>query len=71
MGREAAQPCCTALLLSEFFLPRQASEQYSTESQFLAQALRQVMLRPHKAQSLLGSDCLLPLKPDFIRLGNV
>ena len=69
MGRESAQPW-GALLIRDFFLSRQASEQYSTESQFLAQALRQVMLRPHTAQSLLGSDCLLPLKPGFIRLHN-
>ena len=48
------------------FLARQASEQYSTDSQFLAQALRQVMVRPHTAQSLLGRDCLLPLKSFFM-----
>lgn len=48
------------------FLARQASEQYNTESQFLAHALRHVMVRPHTAQSLLGSDCLLPLKSLFI-----
>jgi len=41
---------------------RQASEQYSTCSQFLAQALRQVMSRPHALQRLLGKLCLLPLK---------
>jgi hypothetical protein len=44
-----------------FFL-RQASEQYNTCSQFLAQALRQVMSRPHALQGLLGKLCLLPLK---------
>ena len=49
------------------FLARQASEQYSTESQFLAQALRQVMVRPQTAHSLLGRDCLLPLKSFFIQ----
>ena len=48
------------------FLARQASEQYNTDSQFLAHALRHVMVRPHTAQSLLGSDCLLPLKSLFI-----
>ena len=48
------------------FLARQASEQYNTESQFLAHALRHVIVRPHTAQSLLGSDCLLPLKSLFI-----
>ena len=47
------------------FLARQASEQYNTESQFLAHALRHVIVRPHTAQSLLGSDCLLPLKTAF------
>ena len=39
--------------LADFFL-RQASEQYKTLSQFLAQDLRQVMARPHAAQGLLG-----------------
>jgi hypothetical protein len=39
--------------LADFFL-RQASEQYNTLSQFLAQDLRQVMARPHAAQGLLG-----------------
>lgn len=52
------------------FLARQASEQYNTESQFLAQALRQVMVRPHTAHNLLGSDCLLPLKSFFIEFLN-
>lgn len=47
-------------------MARQASEQYRTASQFLAQALRQVMVRPHTVQSLLGRDCLLPLKSVFI-----
>jgi hypothetical protein len=59
------------LLATEFFLARHASEQYNTASQFFAQALRQVMLREHTKQSLLGSDCLLPLNPVFIRLQNV
>ena len=48
------------------FLARQASEQYNTDAQFLAQALRQVMVRPHTAHSLLGRDCLLPLKSFFM-----
>ena len=43
-------------------LRRQASLQYSTCSQFLAQALRQLMGRPHTVQGLLGSWLLLPLK---------
>ena len=42
---------------------RQASEQYFTSSQFLAQARRQVMGRWHTMHSLLGRFCLLPLKP--------
>ena len=33
---------------------RQAVEQYRTDSQFFAQALRHVMVRPHTAQGLLG-----------------
>ncbi len=41
---------------------RQASEQYLTCSQFLAQALRQLMGRPQTAQGLLGRWALLPLK---------
>jgi hypothetical protein len=48
------------------FLARQASEQYNTDSQFLAQALRHVMVRPHTAHSLLGRFCLLPLKSFFM-----
>jgi hypothetical protein len=58
------------LLARAFFLSRQASEQYKTESQFFAQDLRQVMLRLQTAQSLLGSDCLLPLKLVFIGVQN-
>jgi hypothetical protein len=42
---------------------RQASEQYLTSSQFLAQALRQHMGRPQRAQALVGSAALLPWKP--------
>ncbi len=42
---------------------RQASEQYSTLSQFLAQALRQLMGLAHTAQGLLGKKDLLPLNP--------
>jgi hypothetical protein len=41
---------------------RQASEQYFTSCQFLAQLLRQVMSRPQARQGLLGKDDLLPLK---------
>ena len=36
------------------FFDRQASEQYFTDSQFFAQALRQVISRPQTAQGLLG-----------------
>lgn len=39
---------------------RQASEQYFTSSQFLAQDFRQVIVRPHMLQSLLGRKLLLP-----------
>jgi hypothetical protein len=41
----------------------QASEQYFTSAQFLAQLLRQTMSRPQTRQGLLGSEALLPLKP--------
>jgi hypothetical protein len=41
---------------------RQASEQYLTSLQFLAQLLRHVITRPHTLQSLLGRADLLPLK---------
>ena len=51
---------------ASFFLARQASEQYNTDSQFLAHALRHVILRPQTAQGLLGRDCLLPLKSFFM-----
>ena len=44
------------------FWLRQASEQYFTASQFLAQLLRQLMSRPQAVQGLLGSEALLPLK---------
>ncbi len=49
-----------------FFAARQASEQYKTDSQFLAHALRHVMVRLQTAQGLLGRDCLLPLKSFFM-----
>jgi hypothetical protein len=52
--------------LTFFFLARQASEQYNTDSQFLAHALRHVMVRLQTAQGLLGRDCLLPLKSFFM-----
>jgi hypothetical protein len=60
--------CCSGFHGVEFFvfLARQASEQYSTDSQFLAHALRHVMVRPHTAHSLLSRCCLLPLKSVFI-----
>ena len=48
------------------FFARQASEQYKTSFQFLAHALRHVMVREHTAHSLLGRDCLLPLKSFFM-----
>jgi hypothetical protein len=44
---------------------RQASEQYLTDSQFLAQDFRQVISLPQLTQSLLGKKDLLPLNPDF------
>lgn len=44
------------------FLARQASEQYFTSAQFLAQLFRQLISRPQVTQTLLGSDDLLPLK---------
>ncbi len=40
---------------------RQDWEQNFTSSQLRAQRFRQVIGRPHAAQGLLGSDCLLPL----------
>jgi len=39
---------------------RQASLQYFTSAQLLAQCLRQLMARPQAAQGLLGSAALLP-----------
>jgi uncharacterized protein (TIGR03643 family) len=42
---------------------RQASEQYFTSSQFLAQLLRHTISRPHTLHTLLGKLALLPLKP--------
>jgi len=39
---------------------RQASLQYFTSAQFLAQSLRQLMARPQATQGLLGSADLLP-----------
>ena len=49
-----------------FFL--QASEQYLTDSQFLAQDFLQVISLLHATQSLLGKELLFPLKVDFILL---
>lgn len=46
------------------FFVRQASEQYFTSAQFLAQLLRQVISRPQVTQILLGKPALFPLKPD-------
>jgi hypothetical protein len=46
-------------------LCRQASEQYLTDSQFLAQDLRQVISLPQIAHNLLGKKDLFPLNPDF------
>ena len=42
--------------------------QNNTEGNALAQALRQVMSRPHTVQGLLGRLCLLPLKEVFMGL---
>ena len=56
---EPNQTVVHAVLLIAFFW-RQALEQYSTCSQFLAQALRQVISRPHALQGLLGRLCLFP-----------
>ena len=50
------------VLLFPLFRARQASEQYFTSAQFLAQLLRQTMSRPQTWQGLLGSPALLPLK---------
>jgi hypothetical protein len=47
-----------------FLSPRQRSLQYNTLSQFLAQLLRQVMVRPQTVQGFSGKCCLLPLKPE-------
>ena len=52
------------------FFARQASEQYKTSFQFLAHALRHVMVREHTAHSLLGKDCLLPLKSFFMGMAQ-
>ena len=46
-------------------LRRQASEQYLTDSQFLAQDLRQVISLPQVAHNLLGKKDLFPLNPEF------
>lgn len=42
------------------------SEQYLTSSQLLAQALRQVISRPHTTQVLLGRLDLLPLNKEHL-----
>jgi len=52
-----------SIQLTLFFL--QASEQYRTCSQFLAQDFRQVISRLHVLQGLLGKLCLLPLNERF------
>jgi len=43
--------------------PRHRAEQYLTDSQQRAQALRQLIGRPQRTQGLLGSEALLPRKP--------
>ncbi len=54
-----------ASILLPDFLERQASEQYLTSSQFLAQDLRHVISLPQTRQVLLGKNDLFPLKPAF------
>jgi hypothetical protein len=44
---------------------RHASEQYFTSSQFFSHDLRQVIVRLHVTQSLLGKAALLPLNESF------
>lgn len=52
------------LALGPGTLPRrQASEQYFTSSQFLAQVLRQLIKRPQFTQGFVGNAALFPLKP--------
>jgi hypothetical protein len=43
---------------------RQASLQYFTSAQVRAQWRRQLIARPQATQGLLGSEALLPRKPD-------
>jgi hypothetical protein len=60
--------------LGDAFLPegaralsaRQRSLQYKTLSQFLAQLLRQTMVRPQTVQGFCGKLCLFPLKPEVL-----
>ena len=52
-----------ALTTALDLLARQASEQYLTSSQFLAQLLRQVISLPQTTHGLLGRLDLFPLKP--------
>lgn len=54
----------TRLIGVAFF--RQASEQYLTCSQFLAQDFRQLISRLQRSQSFDGKLDLLPLKLDFM-----
>ena len=58
---------CILLYYRIILFLRQATEQQSTCSQFLAHALRQLISRPHALQGLLGRCCLLPLNADFIQ----
>ena len=53
-------------LMASDFLPLQASEQYFTDSQFLAQDFLQTISFLQTTQSLLGKKLLFPLKDDFI-----
>jgi hypothetical protein len=48
------------------FLFLQASEQYFTDSQFLAQDFLQVISFLHVTQILVGKKLLLPLNDSFI-----
>ena len=45
--------------------------QKSTSVQFLTQALRHVIVRPHTAHGLPNKNCLLPLKAAFMRLPSL
>ncbi|HSI43820.1 MAG TPA: hypothetical protein VK949_05715 [Methylotenera sp.] len=60
-NQDEVSALCSHWVSANLDFLRHASEQYLTSSQLRAQALRQVMSRPHCTHGLCGKLALLPL----------